>query len=73
MWEQNGGRCGVCGDAVHLPTPRPHEAGGTYAKGISTKFYSAGQVNGLKVKPFLNLIFQTNVFFFFHYAQHPDD
>lgn len=45
QWEQNGGECGVCGDAHHLPTPRPHEAGGMYAKGIISKFYAAGQVS----------------------------
>lgn len=44
MWEQNSGQCGVCGDAYHLNFPRPHEAGGTYAKGIISKFYAAGQV-----------------------------
>lgn len=26
-WDQNGGKCGVCGDAYHLESPRPHEAG----------------------------------------------
>lgn len=46
MWEQNAGKCGVCGDATHLATPRPHEAGGLYAKGIISKFYAAGQVSG---------------------------
>lgn len=44
QWEQNEGRCGMCGDAYHLNSPRPHEAGGSYAKGIITRFYSAGQV-----------------------------
>lgn len=44
MWDQNGGKCGVCGDAYHLESPRPHEAGGEYAKGIISKFYAAGQV-----------------------------
>lgn len=44
QWEQNGGKCGVCGDAYHIENPRPHEAGGLYAKGIISKFYTAGQV-----------------------------
>lgn len=44
MWEQNSGQCGLCGDAYHLDSPRPHEAGGMYAKGIISKFYAAGQV-----------------------------
>lgn len=51
MWEQNHGKCGVCGDAYNLETPRPHEAGGMYARGIISRFYAAGQVND-----FLNFI-----------------
>lgn len=43
QWEQNDGRCGVCGDADHLNEPRPHEAGGMYGKGIITRHYSVGQ------------------------------
>lgn len=44
QWEQNSGNCGICGDAYNFRSPRPHEAGGAYAKGIITRFYSAGQV-----------------------------
>ena len=44
QWEQNEGQCGVCGDAYHLKTPRPHEAGGEYAKGIISRYYTSGQV-----------------------------
>ncbi|KAJ8880438.1 hypothetical protein PR048_016907 [Dryococelus australis] len=43
QWEQNQGRCGVCGDPYHFKTPRPHEAGGQYAKGIISRHYTAGQ------------------------------
>ncbi|KAL9882632.1 uncharacterized protein ACN427_010358 isoform 3-T4 [Glossina fuscipes fuscipes] len=43
QWEQNAGRCGICGDAYHLKTPRPHEAGGEYGKGIISRYYTAGQ------------------------------
>ncbi|XP_038215857.1 uncharacterized protein LOC119835225 [Zerene cesonia] len=43
QWEQNQGRCGVCGDADNLAEPRPHEAGGMYGKGIITRHYSVGQ------------------------------
>ncbi|XP_045533474.1 uncharacterized protein LOC123720762 isoform X3 [Pieris brassicae] len=43
QWEQNQGRCGVCGDADHITEPRPHEAGGMYGKGIITRHYSVGQ------------------------------
>lgn len=45
QWEQNSGKCGVCGDAYHLTIPRPHEAGGDYGKGIISRRYSAGQVS----------------------------
>lgn len=44
QWEQNKGNCGVCGDAYHLRSPRPHEAGGEYGKGIISRRYAAGQV-----------------------------
>jgi hypothetical protein len=44
QWEQNDGRCGVCGDPYHLRMPRPHEAGGEYGKGIISRRYAAGQV-----------------------------
>jgi hypothetical protein len=43
QWEQNKGKCGVCGDAYNIESPRPHEAGGDYANGIITKRYVAGQ------------------------------
>lgn len=44
QWEQNEGKCGVCGDAFHVTEPRPHEARGMYGKGIVTRHYSVGQV-----------------------------
>jgi len=43
-WQQNKGKCGVCGDAYHLSQPRPHEAGGEFAKGIIVRHYTVGQV-----------------------------
>ncbi|KAL5278403.1 hypothetical protein ACFFRR_003188 [Megaselia abdita] len=43
QWEQNSGKCGVCGDAYHLKSPRPHEAGGEFAKGIISRYYASGQ------------------------------
>jgi len=43
-WQQNNGKCGVCGDAYHLSQPRPHEAGGEFANGIIVRHYTAGQV-----------------------------
>lgn len=57
MWEQNKGKCGICGDAYHMPSPRPHEAGGEYARGILTKFYAAGQVCMTFLYYFLNAKF----------------
>lgn len=42
QWDQNDGKCGVCGDAYHAQ--RSHEAGGEYAKGIIGRRYAAGQV-----------------------------
>lgn len=42
-WQQNKGKCGVCGDAYHLSQPRPHEAGGEFANGIIVRHYTAGQ------------------------------
>jgi len=47
QWEQNSGKCGVCGDAAHLNQPRPHEAGGEYGKGIISRRYVSGQVRNL--------------------------
>lgn len=44
QWVQNKGQCGVCGDAYHLKEPRPHEAGGEYAKGTIVRHYTVGQV-----------------------------
>lgn len=43
QWELNQGRCGVCGDPYDMKTPRPHEAGGEYGKGIISKRYFSGQ------------------------------
>lgn len=42
QWDQNDGKCGVCGDAYHAQ--RSHEAGGEYARGIIGRRYAAGQV-----------------------------
>lgn len=50
QWEQNGGKCGLCGDPHHLKEPRPHEAGGLFAKGIITRHYSVGQLIDVEVE-----------------------
>ena len=44
QWGLNNGQCGVCGDAYSIKDPRPHEAGGQYAKGIIGRHYTVGQV-----------------------------
>ena len=44
LWDQNRGKCGVCGDAANLE-PKPHEPGGDYANGIISKRYVPGQVS----------------------------
>ncbi|ETN67840.1 hypothetical protein AND_000331 [Anopheles darlingi] len=50
QWEQNGGKCGTCGDAYNLRTPRPHEMGGEYGKGIISRRYLAGQVIDVEIE-----------------------
>ena len=45
QYEQNGGKCGVCGDNYALEPPRPHEAGGEFANGVITRRYAPGQVS----------------------------
>ncbi|GFS93653.1 chitin-binding type-4 domain-containing protein, partial [Nephila pilipes] len=44
QWQRNGGKCGVCGDAWHLPKPRPNEDGGVYGRGIIVRNYNPGLV-----------------------------
>ncbi|XP_075218163.1 uncharacterized protein LOC142322953 [Lycorma delicatula] len=43
QYQQNRGLCGVCGDRYDYESPRPHEAGGQFAKGIVTRHYTVGQ------------------------------
>ncbi|XP_071444516.1 uncharacterized protein [Hetaerina americana] len=50
QWEQNQGRCGLCGDPWHLSDPKPHEAGGQFAKGIIGRHYSVGQEIHIEVE-----------------------
>ena len=45
-----GSNCGVCGDPLSQRTPRDNERGGTYAKGIITGRYTAGQVIDIEVE-----------------------
>ncbi|XP_060576961.1 uncharacterized protein LOC132734272 [Ruditapes philippinarum] len=41
QWNQNGGRCGVCGDPYN--GQRDNEAGGKYATGTISRHYTEGQ------------------------------
>lgn len=41
----NDTRCGICGDPVDDPTPRAHEHGGRFGRGIISATYTSGQVN----------------------------
>ncbi|XP_011308725.1 uncharacterized protein [Fopius arisanus] len=50
QWVQNEGQCGICGDAYHLKEPRPHEAGGEFAKGTITRHYTAGQEIDIEIE-----------------------
>lgn len=43
QWVQNEGKCGICGDAYHLSDPKPHEAGGEFAKGTIVRHYTVGE------------------------------
>ncbi|XP_059486939.1 uncharacterized protein LOC132203292 [Neocloeon triangulifer] len=42
QWATNGGKCGICGDAWDMPTPRPHEQGGIYGQGVIVRRYNPG-------------------------------
>merc|ERR1712142_413028 len=44
MWNENGGKCGECGDPYEMPRPRANEAGGKYGNGIIFKEFMAGEV-----------------------------
>ncbi|XP_062605206.1 uncharacterized protein LOC134266995 [Saccostrea cucullata] len=43
QWTQNGGKCGICGDAYDLPPPRPNEDGGFYGRGFIIRTYRSGE------------------------------
>ena len=44
QFNQNKGKCGVCGDNWTDKHPRPHEAGGRYGNGVIGRRYTTGQV-----------------------------
>ncbi|CAG7717581.1 unnamed protein product [Allacma fusca] len=43
-------RCGVCGDPVTDPVPRPNENGGTFGRGIIAGRYAPGEIIPLSVE-----------------------
>ena len=43
-WEDNGGKCGICGDPWDTPSPRDGEMGGKYGRGVIVKRYRTGQL-----------------------------
>jgi len=49
QWDQNDGKCGVCGDRYDV-TPRPNEAGGTFAKNITAAYYNKGSSIDISVQ-----------------------
>ncbi|XP_046369958.1 uncharacterized protein LOC124144546 [Haliotis rufescens] len=48
QYEDNGGKCGVCGDPWQ--GPRDNEPGGKFYTGIIVRKYNVGQVIGVKVQ-----------------------
>ena len=36
--------CGICGDSLKLPTPRPHEAGGKFGGGNIVRTFNQGDL-----------------------------
>lgn len=49
QWDQNGGKCGLCGDRYDDPVPRPHEDGGKYGNGVIGRRYTMGQTIDIEV------------------------
>ncbi|XP_072145605.1 uncharacterized protein [Dermacentor andersoni] len=49
QWQDNGGRCGVCGDNYAQPRPRRHETGNMYARNVTVRRYAPGQLVDLVV------------------------
>ena len=43
QWQQNGGKCGICGDPWDSASPRDGEAGGKFGRGVIVRSYTAGQ------------------------------
>ncbi|CAG0925203.1 unnamed protein product [Notodromas monacha] len=54
QWNQNEGRCGICGDAFNESTPRTHEVNGIYANGIIVDSYTVGAIVNVQVEITVN-------------------
>ena len=50
----NEGQCGTCGDPYDLPTPRPHEDGGNFGRGIVGRLYKEGQDIRIRIELITN-------------------
>lgn len=50
QYQTNKGKCGECGDAWDLPTPRPHEYGGAYGQGVTVRKYNPGTVVTVRIE-----------------------
>lgn len=50
QWVKNEGKCGVCGDPWDSKTPRAHEYGGTYGKGIIVRKYAPASIMTIRVE-----------------------
>jgi len=49
QWDQNKGKCGICGDGFSEPQPRTHESGGKYGNGIIAQRYTMGQTIDIEI------------------------
>ncbi|XP_055541532.1 uncharacterized protein LOC129727584 isoform X2 [Wyeomyia smithii] len=49
QWQQNGGKCGMCGDNYADATPRLHELGGPFGQGEIVRNFTMGAAIEVKV------------------------
>lgn len=50
QFENNDGKCGICGDPADEPSPQAHETGGTYGNKVITKTYVMDSVIDVEVE-----------------------